>query len=142
MTTPFKSGQQGSFTFGNSATPLNFAADLNSIRIIPTTATETVPATYATDEEDHPGSTKWSMEIAYQRDPTVASSLYYELLNAQLADGYLDFVVIFQNDPVSTTNPRFTGRVVVTQVPIGQAPNEYWADSQTYPVVDLEIAYT
>lgn len=142
--TAFNQAGQGQYTFGNSATPVTaYNDELIQVSIRTTRENVTRPATYGKPVvEQYAGNATHEMTIEYLGDPTDAGSFWSALYTAIEADGSLYFDVVFQDGPVSATNPRYTGRAMVNDFTIGAPVNEIWQQSVTYPVVDLEKSNT
>lgn len=141
MATPFNQAGQGTYNFGESATPTTgFSNDLVNVQIKTTRESVTKPATYGNNViEERPGATQREITIEYLGDPSAADS-FWSLLFDQIEDnGLLYFDVLFQDGAASATNKRHRGAAFVNDVTIGAPVNGIWQESVTYPVIEYSV---
>lgn len=139
MATPFQQAGKGTYIFGDAATPtLVYDDDLINVTINTSRSTVTRPATYGKPVvEQFASDVSRTLTLEYLGDPTTAASFWNTLKTGiDSDDGGLYFDIKFQDGPTSVTNPRYTGRAMVTELQIGSAVNTIWQASVSYPIVD------
>jgi hypothetical protein len=109
----------GTFTVGS--TPTDFSDAIESMTFIAEAAVVDVPATLATPESSRAGSRKYSVTIKYfSNDVSSTNELFRVLLDELMSgDGEVPFAAQFHAGAVSTTNPKYSGTLIVTRAAIG-----------------------
>jgi hypothetical protein len=99
------------------------------------------PTLVATVRDNRVGFSNWTLQIVYYSNPDATSaSLLTRQFLAALADtaavppGSLYYEGTFKAGVVSTSNPKWSGRFLVTGAGYGGQVGEVSMDSQTFPL--------
>ena len=133
----------GNLKIGESASTCTEVGDVvTAFRLQGTRDTIVVPPTLATQVENNRAATeRWTLQVDYFADPngTTSTDLWNQLFTA-IADtstasppGSLYYEGSIADGAVSTSNPKFSGRFLVTGLGTGGTVNELSLDSQTFP---------
>lgn len=142
----------GNLKVGESVSTCTEIGDVvTAFRIQGTRDTIAVPPTLATQVENNRAATqRWTLQMDFFSDPnaTAATDLFNRLL-AAMADttgafgsppGSLYYEGSIQDGSVSTSNPKWSGRFLVTGLGWGGTVNELSLDSQTFPCTGAPTA--
>jgi hypothetical protein len=112
-----------------------FGAEITSLVINRTRETVARPPTFANAaSEQRAGAKADSVTINFFGDETTAADFWNMAWEAtELAPCELYFEATWKLGPVSATNPKFTGIVMVTDLELGGTVNEYKQQSKTWP---------
>lgn len=126
---------KGVAKFGPSAGSLvDYASAVTSVDLQFDASDVSIPATLAAGEKGtEPGSKARRLAINYLSESALAS-LYTEFETAFEGDTPVFFELTLKQGPVSATNPKHTGQIVVDAVSIGGTRAEVRQQQRTYRI--------
>lgn len=127
--------------FGPSLASLtDYSDEVSSLVLNITRNTVTRPATYGNpNEEMRAGARRDQVTINFEADDGTPSSLLNEFLDAAINtdSAELYFSAKYKDEPVSSTNPKYVGIILISDLDVGTAVNDWKAQSKTFPAREV-----
>lgn len=125
----------------SSTTAFEVGDNVTGMKLTGTRAIIEIPSTLATTTSSRrAGQANYELQVDYMPSDDATTTAAFNLFWNALADvtagaeGQLYFEGSMRAGSVSTSNPKWSGTIIVTGAAIGGTANELATDSQTFPL--------
>lgn len=128
---------EGNIKFGTTTAGTQYNSEITSLVINRTAEIITAPGTFANAITDpNAGVETQTLAVNFLGDPLSASSFINALWEAMETDEKILFwaATLTISTTVAATNPKYSGRIVVSDLDIGGDVGQLRQQSKTYPI--------